>query len=343
MPALPALSKSYSTRANVPFLGNSSAELIADSAIWLLKAFLMDQVSTGTLTGTRHANSVWTCVGSSDGTAGAHDGVDRWGSTFDAAKIVHANNGSAHSWIHLRNATLGLDLLIDCASVTPQNVRISATKSSAPFASGTATASPATTSEAFTWANVTDAPTTTSALLADLTLSATFYAHFTVDDSGQFYFLANRSGSGVFNGGVALIRSVGAHASDTRNNFLFGGAGYASGRGWPYSTNARAGGGCTARRATGTAADSSGGLVAVVAGGTYLGDNASITDAFSSVVRFAEVPVWCVDPLAYRGTLPDLYEMIGGGVGASFPTVAAQTWISAGGYLIPFIGTVPLL
>ena len=49
----------------------------SESDNWALKAALMDQLTTGTTAGTRAPGSVWTCLGSSNGTTAALDNVDR--------------------------------------------------------------------------------------------------------------------------------------------------------------------------------------------------------------------------------------------------------------------------
>lgn len=49
----------------------------------------------------------WSVVGSSDGTTGAMDAVDRWGSTFNFAKYVSGTDGNPHSWIVYKCPTSG--------------------------------------------------------------------------------------------------------------------------------------------------------------------------------------------------------------------------------------------
>jgi len=61
--------------------------------VWWIKDFLI-----------RGTHTVpWTVLGSSDAaTASSSDGSDRWTATFDAAKVVYADPGSAHSWMLLQ-------------------------------------------------------------------------------------------------------------------------------------------------------------------------------------------------------------------------------------------------
>lgn len=103
--------------------------------------------STGTPT---TVSSPWTirysCNSSVAGTAG--DGVDRWSVITD---LVWATEGSAHSWIVLRNTNIAsnFELLISCSSGSASNAII-AISPSAGFSGGTTTARPTATDEIVT-------------------------------------------------------------------------------------------------------------------------------------------------------------------------------------------------
>lgn len=80
---------------------------------WYYKAFLCGQIGGAT-------QGLWTVVGSSDGSTAGMDGVDRWGSTFNPAKIVISN--ATRSWVCLRSpAMLGNTyyMIIDLANTVP--------------------------------------------------------------------------------------------------------------------------------------------------------------------------------------------------------------------------------
>lgn len=81
--------------------------------IFFLKHFLTGQYSEQT-GWTGKWSVYYSCDGTTAGTAG--DNVDRWGSSFNAAKIVQATAGSAHSWMVLYK-TIGSYtwyIILDC-------------------------------------------------------------------------------------------------------------------------------------------------------------------------------------------------------------------------------------
>lgn len=81
----------------LPMQGPRAAVSVADSMaypMWVLKSFLKGEIGGAT-------QGLWTCVGSSNGTTGALDGVDRWGTTYNVSNIPLGNSGSAHGWILL--------------------------------------------------------------------------------------------------------------------------------------------------------------------------------------------------------------------------------------------------
>jgi hypothetical protein len=346
MAVLPAISRSWCTRANIPIPNNSSTRNVGNSFLWNLKECLLNTLGGGTLTGVRHANSVWTVVRSCDGVAygATEDGVDRIGTPYNSTKFVRNSTSSAHSWIILRNSYIGHDMLISCNANSDTTSRVAFTPTSSPFGTGSVTADPPTTSFSFQFGSNADSTTTATINVADVTSGATFYSHFIADDFGNFIYLWSKVGSGIFSGMVSLIQSVGAHPSDTFNRFAFGGTATSTSTslGTPYVSSAHGPSGCTSRAPDGGA--NSGGVTALCAGSaTALSENNWKGDSLTNEVRFVQAHVFSNSPLAYRGVLPDIYEVIGGGVGVSYPNVASQTWISAGNYLLPFLSTQPLL
>jgi hypothetical protein len=346
MAVLPAISRSWCTRANIPIPDNSSTRNVGNSFLWNLKECLLNTSVGGTLTGVRHANSVWTVVRSSDGAAAGatEDGIDRWGTPYNASKFVRNTTGNAHSWIILRNSYIGHDMIIACNANSDKAGRVAFTLSSTPFGAGSVTASPPiTSSPSFAYGISSDAVGSSISLSEDVTSGATFYSHFIADDFGNFIYLYSKVGSGIFSGMVSLIQSVNAHVSDTFNRFAFGGTAVVSGKGTPSCANAaRTTAGCTSRGPDNSAP--TGGATCISAGGTSpLAENTGRSDSRSGEVRFVQVHVFSDSPLAYRGVLPDIYEVIGGVTGTSYPTIANQTWVSVGNYLFPFLSTQPIL
>ena len=112
------------------------SEVSTVAAIYKSTVFAWKQFLTGAI-GPNNAG-VWTVVSSSNG-AGNYGSSDLWAST---ANIVGATAGNNHSWILLRQTTLGVDLLFDCASVTYQYYPTVYAAPTGTFTGGSATAAP---------------------------------------------------------------------------------------------------------------------------------------------------------------------------------------------------------
>lgn len=340
MSALPALTKTYSTRANVPFPDVTTTERVRQSQIFLLKAALMDQLATGTMNGSRNANSVWTCDHSCDGTTAGTpaDGVDRWGGTFTPANIVRAGVGGAHSWIVLRNVTSGLYLCIDCNDPNA-NLRIAVSKTS--FSGGTTTSGPTATGE-FLMGTTGTGASTVMAFISDSATGNINYAHMVAADDGRFFFLISRVGLGYFTCNIFLLPSDSARVADTNNWFAIGNA-TNSGRGSPNYNNLASASGCVSRAPNGTAVVSTGGAQVAQFGGTYY-SGAYGVDALTGDYLADPLFVRSIAPqVAHRGVLPDIQMLGTATIGASIPNAAAQARIVAGDCVIPFTGTPPLV
>ena len=225
MPAVPAPIRTWSSRMNVPFtMANSATEALKQQFVfWSLKQHLINaHTSDGTLYGTRSPNSVWTVVGSSDGTTAALDGVDRWTTTFTPSKLVRGT--SARSWIVLQNSTSGIQMCIDLywTGGAGAHGRVVYTRSSFPFTGGNTSTRP-TAASGNEWqmgANRGTAPDSTtqgSNLVIDSSLNQNFYTHFSCAEDATFHFEVSRAGSGYCCGFTALWRTTGADASDIRN------------------------------------------------------------------------------------------------------------------------------
>lgn len=340
----PALSKNYCTRANIPVTDTSSSTNISRNLIWFIKAALKNDITTGSMSGVRHANSVWTCVGSSDGVTAALDGTDRWGTvSYDSTKIVSANNNSPHSWILLQNTTLGYQLLLDFCTTSVSQVRVAITPTTHPFVlAGTATHSPPVTTKSVAWAQSADSVSSTTSMTSDVSAPTVHYCSITFDDSGEFWWITHRNGIAYCTGGMALFRLIDTAPNDQYSVFLFGGStggGYNNGKGWPseYPTNAMNG-----QSPIGTAA--SGGAAYAQIGSNQFGIVATFfVDDFTDKAYYWPVRVWSISPLVYRGKIPDAYNVAHAGVGASVPSVSGQTHIILGTEAIPFVGNVPLI
>lgn len=337
---VPALSQAYFTRANVPVPDTSTSTIISKWSQWALKAALMNQLGTGTTAGTRHANSVWTCLGSSDGTTGALDGVDRWGSTFDISKIVTAASGTAHSWIALRNATNGYDIVLDLNSTTTGTSTLRAMKSSAGLTGGTNLVCPQTPSNTEEWlagsAAVTAATVSGVTTWGDLAgVGIANYAHFVTSDNGLCWWWAmSIAGHGRTNVFTAFWKALGGNAGDTRNQWWIKGGGSTTGDGTPTATTLATNGVLT-RRGYGNVAPHTRGGRWMTYGGTTL-ENQGIDRVSGNYLVFPmdmavseALPIMC-------GALPDVYLTTASGrAGSCYPSAASMQMVVLGSTLVP--------
>jgi len=332
--SIPALSKSYAVKGNIPYVNNATATALLQNAIWLLKQNLINGTISGGTAGShaRNANSVWTVLGSSDSsTASINDGVDRW---TDYTKVVCAASGSAHSWILLHNATLGYDVLIDANSTTT-NLRLAATKTSdAVFTGGSTTTGPTSTSEFNARTNSTGA-SQNGTFLGDVITAGTNYAHFQTDDSGHFFFALSRAGTNVFHGFCAFTQTVNPSGSDTRNTLLWM-DGNSGGRGVPQTSNMSSQLLCSMRTINNVITAQGGWSMGNTFGSTAA-SGAQGTDGGSS--QYLAYPCHIYNftaQAAYRGQVPDVYFVNTATVSGSYPSAAAQTHVIFGDMIIAY-------
>lgn len=352
MPAIPAPIRTWSSRMNVPFgtENTTSNALLTQFAAWSLKQHLIDAHTTGTLHGTRAANSVWTVVGSSDGATAGLDGVDRWTTTFTASKIVRASQGSAHSWIVLRNVTSGLWVCIDMNNTNSGTLSITCSQS-APTG-GSTTTRPTMSGE---WmaglqrgTNSDVNASASSQIVSESTLNTLYYTHFSCAEDGTFHFEVSRAGSGRMNVFLALWRTTGADASDTRNWYWIH-DNQTTPRGAPHhgpSAGINFDAGTTTRLPSGSTA-SSGGIRYVSFGGisdTHIYSGNSTLDFLTGQYYAEPLEVRELSPqVVDRGYFADIVFIGGVAVGSTYPSIN-QTHFCAGACLLPCgPGAVPII
>ena len=342
MAALPAVSRTLHSRANIPYADTSSQLNLARSFMFSLIRCLINTESGGTPTNARPANSIWTVRGSSDGVANfSTAGVNHIAARTN---LVWAANGVNHSWIWLENTTLGYQIVLDCINATETNIRLSAARTaSGAYTGGSLTQAPSSTEE-FLWGTTSTGFTNVS-WMTDLTTGGTQNTHFTVADNGEFQFFASRAGTTVCHVYMALLRTVNGPVGDVRNTFWVGGSA-ASGRGMPAgATLCAASTGVVGRNPNGVAIATQGGGSNHVAGGTVLfGGGTYGTDAISGKYNSVALQVWGANAgqYSYRGLIPDMYTVTTVAVGTSIPSAAAQTRTVVGDFIIPFPSTVAL-
>ncbi len=339
MPALPSLVKTYSVRANTPFQANTSALALHQSATFSLKQHMTNLMTGGTTGGaSRHANSVWSVLGSSNSTTAGLDATDRWTAYTDC---VFAANGVAHSWIVLRNTALGYDVCIDCINTTG-NFSFTLTESSTPFTGGSTTTRPASTLE-FSIATAAVGAGTLAAFTSDTATGNSNWTHYVSNTTdGTFHFLCSRTGLGVFSTYLAVHKTTGNNVLDTRNVFLTCFTGTA-GRGVPTATQMYINTAMSNRNPNGTVFSFGGVQGAPVFGSTsYAG--ATGLDALSGDYWAFPVNLFSLGSQpCYRGLIPDIALFGAATVGASYPSTVAQTHVLVADLLVPFPVVNPLV
>lgn len=335
--SIPALEEAYHTRGNIPVApNNTTAALIAQFALWSIKAALMDHHTAGATAGARNANSIFTCLGSSDGVTAGLDGNDRWGTTFNAAKIVRAGSGAAHSWFALRNVTNGYDICIDCIPATDGYIALTAVKSSQGFVGGSTTVRPqaASNSEEFCCGTTVVNTSTSMQLFADLTTGANHYVHFVTNaDGSRWWWGISKNSSGCINGGVAFWKGKNGRAADTRNQWWMRLGATASGRGAGQASAVTGSNACT-RRGWANAVPSVAGPRGFTFGGNQLQATGSDVATGDYLTYPLEMVIASTPPLAC-GYLPDLLLVSGGNVASNIPSAAAQERTIFGDLVVP--------
>jgi hypothetical protein len=342
MPALPAVTKTYSARGNVPYTNVLTTLAVAQSAIWALKEHMKNTAVGGSTSGTRHANSVWTVRYSCDSvTAGvAGDGVDRW-TTF--ANLIWNSSGSAHSWIVLRNTTLGYEVCIDLNSASSASARIAVAEIATPFTGGTTTTGPTATNE-FLAGTTSIGASSNFQWQGDSATGNFNWTHYITADDGQFYFVCSRTGLGYFSTFIAVQKTTAASPSDTRNVFALGA--FASGaRGAPsVGSLINTASGCVGRFPNG-AVNTTGGIQSAGRfGATDWPGSIGIDSVTGNYLAFPHHvgSLGGAQP-SYRGVFPDQYSIATAPVGGAIPSAAAQERVVVGDIIMPYPGVNPII
>lgn len=329
---------SWWTRGEVVAPDSTSLLRATQSWLWMLKEGLLNTLAGGTVAGTRTGASVYTVVGSSNGTTAALDGVDRWGSTFTPANIVRAPAGTAHSWIVLQNTGLGVWILIDHIGSSDGQCLISYARTA--FTGGSITTAPTSTTQLVFGASTLSA----FAHLAETLFGVTYRFGISVNSSGEFHVVYNRATSGYFTSYLTLGTFRSQRPGDVWPNY---GTFHqnASGRGAGLSASVFSTSICSIRNVNNTGRSSFGGITSTYTFGSTGFEGSAVGD--SAVSQLMSLPLFAVtlDGAAnagYRGTVQDLYiANSAGAVGGFYPPTGPQQYILVNQLLVPFL--VPVL
>jgi hypothetical protein len=342
MAAIPALSKTYSSRGNNPFADVSSTLNLGRSAVFNFIQHLKNTASGGATSGTRNAASEWVCKGSCDGVSSFNtSGTDLIASRTN---LVWAAAASTHSWWWGENTALGYQIAIECITGSADGLSIAVCPIATPMTGGSLIARPQNSAAEFLWSTTSTGQASVT-FLGDTVTGGSNFSHFACADDGQFIFFLSRAGTTRAYTFVALLKTTGAGAGDTRNVFLMGHSSGSS-RGAPeYLTTTNASSGLVGRNPNGVVVHT-GGLVGARAGGTDIyGASGVVTDAVTGKhnIRAAAVASVGVGNGSERGILPDIYFCPPVTIGTSIPSAAAQTRVVLGDFIVPFPGVVPTM
>jgi len=297
MPIL-ALSQNYHTRRNIPYLDNTTQLGMMRSVNWLLKAALTGEISTGTVgTNARPSNTLWAHVASCDSTA-VSTGADLWGATYTPAALVWADSGSAHSWIHLRNALLGMDLVLELTAGTNTSLLVAMVPTVYGFTGGTTTTRPINSTYEVNGGYTTSSTSNWLTWQNDVTTGNNNFAHFTVGDDGSFYFTSTRQTTGGASSFFAIQKpqnssSWPAAVGDTNNVQLMLASGVAPGNPgvFAYGSLCANAGGCIALLPNSTRATLGGMLSAFNFGGANFANAAMQVDGNTTEFPVHALPI----------------------------------------------------
>jgi hypothetical protein len=191
-----ALEKTWDAAVNYAYPDTSTVALTQKSILWCWKEALKNTILACDY-------AAFTVIGSSDAATAGMDGVDRWGTTFDGTKIVRAAAGTAHSWICLRNATLGIYVIIDWASANDYRCTVICSKTLP--TGGTTLNRPTATDQ---WVAFNDGQFQTN------TLQGAGKIHKSTCSDGSVILVDGVSGSGIMERTLQFHKVSGADASD---------------------------------------------------------------------------------------------------------------------------------
>lgn len=342
-----ALTKTYYTDSNVAFADTSTTVLLYKSWLFMLKSLLIgNQTGTNGTSGAAPGGALWTVESSCDSSTANLVGTDLWTSTYNAAKIVRAAAGTAHSWIVLKSpVALGpYYMCIDYASAADTTFTL--TFSKAAFSTGGTTLNrPTSTGE---WGN-------TALVLGDATTGTTYRACCTRDANGGFYLYTARNAAGFFNSFFCMAPMTETRTGEAHNilagTFMtIGTRGVLQGTAAAVTNWVTATGGFSSRSPSNNFSpdsNASSGLMVPPTSNTAYWNSVvsnqadSLTDAFPAYYYFSGNSVGVT---AVRGKLPDVFAINSQrSVGNTEPSTGDPEQVVIGNFLIPCGGVTPLI
>lgn len=195
------------------------ADVSTVAAIYKGTVFALKRFLTGAI-GPNNAG-IWTVVASSDGAGGYSSNSDLW---VSEANVNYTSSGN-RSWILLRQATLGVDLVIFCTNSSPQVFPTIRVAPCGTFTGGSASAAPtATTDFGFNF-------TSNSSRLMNSNVAGTASrVNALLSTRGDFWFLFSHAGTNIVYSAIGLSK-----LSDVKNADPFPWAMFETGSGQGFS------------------------------------------------------------------------------------------------------------
>ena len=317
--------------------------------MWDLYACLTNQQLSGSVTGTRHANSIWFVRGSSGKVSGSLTGsavsvvgvagIDRWGGNNFSGSFTRGNNSTAHNWVLLENSFLGYELLIN-ASQDNGYTCLSMARTGT-FSGGTTAqcAQPSVSTYCIqagqiSWSSNDGGQF--NLLRNTTTFGITIYNHFTCADSGEFWFAQTNVGNGSIYNFASIWRTINNQSADVYNTFLIS-SDVGSARGGLNHIRLDAAG-CLASRSSTGAQTLYTGIAQPRACGYFLSEFG--VDSINANFFCFQADVIEANPLnIFRGTLPDFHVIGSATIGASIPDSTSQIRTVIGNLVVPCSGT----
>ena len=323
------------------------------AAIYKGTVFALKQFLTGAI-GPNNAG-IWTVVASSDGAGGYSSNSDLW---VSEANVNYTTSGN-RSWVLLRQATLGLDLVIFCTNASPAMFPTIRTAPTGTFTGGSATAAPtATTDFGFNFTS------NSSRAMNNNTAGTPSRINALLSTRGDFWFLFGHAGTNTVYSAIAVSKLSGVKNSDPYPWAMFEtGNGQAFSKLGIHPTDTAASGAigipcihCLSYSGvapTNTNVSNVAGIVwpcvatNATSAPTYVAasplDRVALAQSDGKTLTFPVHIAITQDPIVdFKGRWPDaLLGSIAVAVNTASPSVEAQQYIKAGPYMwLPFSGGV---
>jgi hypothetical protein len=337
---LPALSKIWSRRENAPLASTVSKQALCASNFLAWKRHLVGDVSVGGLQqNVRDPASIWVLEQSSNGvTFGASDLIS------GLSDCIWNTVGSNHTWAVFYSASLQLRMCLALNATDQSYIGGFACEASLPYTGGSLTQRPTAPRE-FALQYTGGAPATSDSrvFFTDTATGNLNVTNFIASTDGGFVFMCSRPGSLGFTTVCALVRTVDATITDTRNTLFFTDVSTPGSRGAFQYTQLQAFSNVQFRNQNGSLCNGGGFRQGLTFGGTSWALGTPGVDSQTGQYLTDQLVVASLDGAqkTLRGRIADMFFIAGTPpVGQAFAsgTGTAQEYVVVGDVLVPMPG-----